>query len=177
MLSLRPLALRFLSDEYDDTALSIIPFLQSLLSLYKKEKKRNASSHLSEEKTSFLCALLQSTIQKMRFSSEEEWGGDSLDNSMNNNNNTNGIQEGSSDDEEFLHFLEVRKNLRTLFDAIAWIDWNIFTETVKGLIMMTLQSGNENLQNLQWMDAEVALYVLYILGEAAAKGTSSSSDL
>lgn len=71
-----------------------------------------------------------------------------------------------------MHFLEVRRNLRTLFDAIAWIDWNIFTETVKGLIVMTLQSGNENLQNLQWMDAEVALYVLYILGEAAAKGTS-----
>jgi len=173
VLSLRPLALRFLSDDYDDTALSIVPFLQSLLTLYKKEKKRNASSHLSDEKTSFLRALLQTTIQKMRFSSEEEWGGDSLE-SQNHNNNTNGIQEGSNDDEEFLHFLEVRKNLRTLFDAVAWIDWNIFTETVKGLIVMTLQSGNDNLQNLRWMDAEVALYVLYILGEAAAKGISYS---
>jgi exportin-T len=78
-LNLRPLAIRFLEDEYDDTSLTVIPFLQSILGLYKKEKKRAAQAHLTQEKADFLVKLLETTFSKLRYFTDEEWGGDDDD--------------------------------------------------------------------------------------------------
>lgn len=94
-LALRPTVLRFLEDEYDDTSATVIPYIQSIMSIYKKEKKRNAQGHLTEEKASFLTRLLETTISKMRFSSEEEWGADEDD------------EDG--EDEAVIAFAEMRK--------------------------------------------------------------------
>ena len=78
-MNLRPLAIRFLGDEYDDTSLTVIPFLQSILGLYKKEKKRAAQAHLTQEKADFLVKLLETTFSKLRYFTDEEWGGDDDD--------------------------------------------------------------------------------------------------
>lgn len=94
-LAQRPLALRFLADEYDDTSSTVITFVQAILNIYKKEKKRDAAGHFTAEKAEFLSSLLSTTIQKMRYSSEEEWGGDDDD------------EDG--EDEEVIAFAEMRR--------------------------------------------------------------------
>lgn len=97
-LSLRPLAIRFLADEYDDTSLTVITFLQSIMALYKKEKKRAAQTHLTQEKAEFLVKLLETTFAKLRYFSDEEWGGDDDD------------EDG--EDEVVTAFLDLRKVCR-----------------------------------------------------------------
>lgn len=78
-LTLRPLTLRFLDDEYDDTSATVIPFLQNLFSIYKREKKRNAQGHLTADKAEFLRSVMATVFRKMRYSREEEWGGEDDD--------------------------------------------------------------------------------------------------
>jgi exportin-T len=157
-LALRPLGLRFLADEYDDTSATVIPFFSSIMGIYKKEKKRTPQnqSHMTEEKTAFLNRLLEVTIGKMRFSSEEEWGADDDD------------EDG--DDEEVMAFAEFRKNLKTLFDAIAWIDFGLFSGDIKNMLFTTLDSIDAGSGNLAWNDVELVLHVLYLYGEPAQKG-------
>ena len=76
-------------------------------------------------------------------------------------------------DEKYIHSNSSNRspqNLKTLFDAVAWIDFDIFTSSVKALVVQTIDSVDSGAQSLSWNDVEVALYVLYILGEPATKG-------
>lgn len=57
-----------------------------------------------------------------------------------------------------------------LFDAIAWIDFDLFSNSVRQLIVSTLDSVDSGSSNLDWKDVELALYVLYLYGEPAGKG-------
>jgi exportin-T len=72
-----PLVLRFLADEYDDTASAVFSYTNAILSLYKKEKKRvvQSSTTLSDEQKKFLSQLLNVVLAKMKYSSESEWSG------------------------------------------------------------------------------------------------------
>lgn len=165
-LALRPLGLRFLADEYDDTSATVIPFFGSIMGIYKKEKKRTPQNqpHMTEEKTAFLNRLLEVTIGKMRFSSEEEWGADDED------------EDG--DDEAVTAFAEFRKNLKTLFDAIAWIDFTLFSGDIKDMLFRTLDGVDAGAAgSLAWNDVELVLHVLYLYGEPAQKGVFSLSPL
>jgi exportin-T len=87
-----PLVLRFLADEYDDTASAVFPYTTSILSLYKKEKKRvmHAPNAFSDEQKKFLSQLLNVVLAKMKYSSESEWS-------------------GSDDDEDSAAFATMRK--------------------------------------------------------------------
>lgn len=182
-LSLRPLAIRFLGDEYDDTSLTAISFLQSVLVIYKKEKKRAAQTHLTQEKADFLVKLLETTFSKLRYFSDEEWGGDDDDD--------------DGEDEVVTAFLDMRRvslddpltkaltfltkvssvqQLKMLFDAIAWIDFDLFSNSVRQLIVTTLDSVDSGSSNLDWKDVELALYVLYLYGEPASKGGYMSTS-
>ena len=97
-LALRPLILRFLGDDYDDTSATVIPFLQSIMSIYKKDKKRNAQGHLTEDKAQYLRELLLTVFRKMRYSREEEWPGDDDE------------EDGANEDvEAFIEFRKVRE--------------------------------------------------------------------
>lgn len=163
-LALRPLALRFLADEYDDTSATVIPFFSSILGIYKKEKKRTPQNqnHMTQEKTEFLNRLLEVTIGKMRFSSEEEWGADDDD------------EDG--DDEAVTAFAEFRKNLKTIFDAVAWIDFGLFSGDIKDMLFRTLDSVDSgSTGSLAWNDVELVLHVLYLYGEPAQKGEAQQS--
>ena len=64
------------------------------MSIYKKEKKRSPSTHLTREKADFLGNLLNTTIGKMRYASEVEWMGDGDD---------------DDDDDDAVAFAEMRK--------------------------------------------------------------------
>jgi exportin-T len=87
-----PLVLRFLADEYDDTASAVFPYTQSMLSLYKKEKKRlqHNPNMFSAEQKKFFSELLNVVLAKMKYSSESEWS-------------------GSDDDEDSAAFATMRK--------------------------------------------------------------------
>lgn len=64
------------------------------------------------------------------------------------------------------------QNLKTLFDAVAWIDFDLFTSSVRQLVMSTLDSVDSGSSSLDWKDVEVALFALYMFGEPASKGQS-----
>lgn len=159
LMSLQDLLLAFLSDEYDDTASAVVPMAGSMLSMFKKEKKKDNAGHMTEEKTNFLNMLFQVVIRKMQYATEEEWGGD-------------------EDDEEAVQFAEMRKNLKTLFDAIAVLSEELFNANVKALlggVLDALDAGNTS--NLSWQQVELVLYVLYLYGEAMKGEYASFSFL
>jgi len=151
LMALQDLLLSFLSDEYDDTASAVIPLASSIMSLFKKEKKKDGANHLDAAKSTFLNSLLQVVLRKMQYTTEEEWGGGDDD----------------EDEDEAVHFAEMRKNLKTLFDAIAVLSEELFANQVRSLIvgvLDTLDSGNQG--KLTWQQVELVLYVLYLYGEA-----------
>lgn len=76
--SLLPLLLRFLSDENDAICSTVFPFISSMLSVYKKEKKRAlglraVGAGMTVEKRAFLIQLLQVSLGKMEYSASVEW--------------------------------------------------------------------------------------------------------
>ena len=93
----------------------------------------------------------------MRYSNEEEWGGED-----------DASEDGQ--DEAVVAFLDFRRNLKTIFDAVAAVDFDLFATDVKSLITRTLDSVDSGSSDLEWMDVEVALFVLYSYGEPAQKG-------
>lgn len=74
-----------------------------------------------------------------------------------------------------LNFDVSLQNMKTLFDAVAWIDFDLFTNSVRQLILSTLDSVDSGNSSLDWKDVELALYVLYMYGEPAAKGELATS--
>lgn len=66
------------------------------MAIYKKEKKRAAQTHLTQEKAEFLVKLMETTFSKLRYFSDEEWGGDDDD-------------DDDGEDEVVTAFLDMRK--------------------------------------------------------------------
>lgn len=79
LTSLLPLLLRFISDPSDVISLSSAPFCVSLLSLYKKEKKRAGAGNnmddptMTDTKRAFLTELLKASVGKMEYKEGVEW--------------------------------------------------------------------------------------------------------
>lgn len=144
------LALRFLADEYDDTAIAVVPCLSSLLGIFKREKKQSQHGHMTSEKQSFLSELLRIVLEKMRYSTDAEWAG------------------GDEEDEEAANnFAEVRKNLKILSDAVAWIASDIYISVTTNLLTSVLDAVDaRDMASVQWQQAELAMHVLYNFGEA-----------
>lgn len=70
--------------------------------------------------------------------------------------------------------LYTSKQLKTVFDAVAWIDFDLFSSACRNLIFTMLDAVDAGGQGQTWSDVEVTLYVLYIYGEPAAKETGTS---
>ncbi|GAA5834356.1 hypothetical protein JCM11251_007967 [Rhodosporidiobolus azoricus] len=164
---LLPLTLRFLSDPSPSISLTPMPFLLSLLSIYKKEKKRaGAGANMDDPtmtpaKQGFLQELLKVSVGKSEFPEEGiEWEATPVD--------------GSEEEEEMVQFGEMRKNLRTLTDAIAWIDPNLYASSVQSIIGETFAAYAANPQGVSWQRVELALAMLYGFGQAiSAVGPSA----
>ena len=154
-VQLFPLVLAFIADSNDDVSCALLSFTSTTLSLFKKEKKRDAAGHLTADKEQFLTQLLQAVLTKMSYGPDAEWyvGGGSED----------------DDEEGVAHFLDMRKNMRTLSDAIAWIAEPIYVGITKALlsgISEAIDAGGSTMASLTWQQVELALHVLYIFGEA-----------
>lgn len=158
--ALGSLVLRFLGDPVDDITLVIIPSASTLLSVFKKEKKRNADGHLTVEKRQFLSELLQVTIRKMQYGPDADWVGAEDDPDI--------------DEDEFKRFENLRRQLKILFDAVAWISDSLFHEICLALlasVVDTIDASGPEASGLSWQQVELATWVLYCIGDAA-KGTS-----
>ena len=80
---LLPLALQFLDDSDTTISSTPLPFITSVISIYKKDRKRqnsngakpvtNPSSPVDPQRTEFLSALLQLIIRKLEWPQDLEW--------------------------------------------------------------------------------------------------------
>ncbi|GAA5859251.1 hypothetical protein JCM8547_008938 [Rhodosporidiobolus lusitaniae] len=156
LTSLLPLLLRFISDPSDSTSLSTVPFLTTLLSIYKKEKKRAGAGAnmddptMTETKKAFLTELLKASVRKMEYKEEVEWE----------------LALEGEEDEEMLAFAEMRKSMRVIGDGIAWIDPSLYAAAVQSIIVETFDAYQANPAGLSWQRIELALAMLYGFGQA-----------
>ncbi|BGP35706.1 pre-tRNA nuclear export protein [Rhodotorula toruloides] len=157
--SLLPLLLRFLVDPRDDTSIAVNAFATAILSVYKKEKKRAGAGAglpdptMTDSKRAFLTELLKGTVEKMSYKEDHDWE----------------LPLEGEEDEQDLLFAEMRRNLRVIGDAIAWIDPQLYAEGVRSIILETLDlfdAGGANDGRLTWQRIELALAMLYGFGQA-----------
>ncbi|OZJ05156.1 hypothetical protein BZG36_02232 [Bifiguratus adelaidae] len=146
-----PYLLRFLADEYDDTASAVFPFAGALLNEVKRQNKGAGQGMLGEPQRKWLMSMLEVCIQKMKYDEEYDW--------------VNG-EDGA---EEEAAFLDIRKNLRGFVDAIAAIDEQMFIGYATKLVGSSLEQYTREGDNMDWRTLELALYVMYYYGETSKK--------
>ncbi|KAF9444820.1 ARM repeat-containing protein [Macrolepiota fuliginosa MF-IS2] len=143
-----PVMLRFMADEYDDTASTIFPLLQVVLASYKRDR-RSTTEPLSESRRSFLTSLLQVILAKLKW--EERSDPD------------------DSDDDDVVEFDKMRKDLRTFLDSVLATDQDLATGAVQSLAMHTISLFRNGIP-LKWNDAELGVYLVFIFGEINKSG-------
>ncbi|KAF3901666.1 Exportin-T [Orbilia brochopaga] len=152
----RPTAENFLSEwvpfllvifrhEYDDVSVIVQPALQDLLSYLRKEKKTTKtllpSHHMMLEPT------LQTLVQKMRFDEYLDWE--------------------ETDPHMEAEFQELRKKIKTLQDALASTDIDLYCSAISVLVVNTLDRCRQ--RPVDWRDLELALHQMFLFGEVAVK--------
>ncbi|KIJ62794.1 hypothetical protein HYDPIDRAFT_113893 [Hydnomerulius pinastri MD-312] len=145
---LLPVMLRFMADEYDDTCSTIFPLLQTVLANYKKARKVS-SDPLDDTTRSFLTSLLDVILQKMKWDKDED--------------------PADMDEEDIAAFDGLRKDLRSFTDSVLTIETDLVTLAVRRLVLDTLSAYRNGL-SIEWHDAELAVYLVYIFGEISKSG-------
>ena len=67
--------------------------------------------------------------------------------------------------------------MKTVYDAVAWIDFDLLSEGCKNFVFSTLDAVDAGGAGQSWEDVELALYILYLYGEPAAKATAATGVL
>ncbi|KAL6302369.1 ARM repeat-containing protein [Sparassis latifolia] len=143
-----PVMLRFMADAYDDTCSTIFTLLQTILSSYKRIRKTSAEP-LDDSKRSFITSLLAVILEKLK------WDKDADPEDM--------------DEDDKSAFEDLRKDLRTFMDSAFVIDQTLVTEATRTLALNTL-TAYQNGMPIEWNDAELAVYLVYIFGEINKTG-------
>ncbi|GAA5820935.1 hypothetical protein JCM10212_000554 [Sporobolomyces blumeae] len=161
---LLPLLILFISDPSRSLSLTLHPFATSLLSLYKKEKRRAGAGQnmpdptMTQEKRGFLEELLKGIVAGMEFGQDFEWE----------------LSAEGEEDEEMLLFEELRKSLRVIGDGIAWVDPELYASAIRTIVSETLDALESNPQAVSWQRVELALALLFGFGQAiSAQGPSA----
>ncbi|KAF5342683.1 hypothetical protein D9611_001870 [Ephemerocybe angulata] len=145
---LQAVMLRFLADDYDDTCSTVFPLLQVILSSYKRSRKVSPGP-IDEQKRSFLTALLQVILQKLKWDEEAD--------------------PDDTDDDDNAEFEKMRKELRTFMDSILTVDQDLVTTAIRTLALNTISAYQSGTQ-LKWNDAELGIYLVFIFGEINKTG-------
>lgn len=138
-----PVTLRFMADDYDDTCNTIFPFLQALLSSYKRQR-RASTDPLPEEKRAFLSSMVQVILSKLKWDEEAE--------------------PEDMDEDENTEFDALRKDLRVFMDSVSVIEQPIVLDAVRSLVLNTFSAYREG-ASIKWNDAELAIYLVFVFGE------------
>ncbi|OCH95393.1 ARM repeat-containing protein [Obba rivulosa] len=145
---LLPAMLRFMADEYDDTCSTVFPLLQTVLSSYKRNRK-TSTEPLDDTKRSFITSLLTVILQKLKWDEESD--------------------PEDMDEDDKVAFEELRKDLRTFMDSALVIDQALVSDALRTLSLNTLSAYQSGVP-IQWNDAELAVYTVYIFGEINKSG-------
>ncbi|KAH7884716.1 armadillo-type protein [Phlebopus sp. FC_14] len=146
-----PVVLRFMADDYDDTCSTIFPLLQTVLSNLKRSRKVSPGP-LDDATRSFLSSLLEVILQKMKWERDDD--------------------PSDMDEDDIDAFETLRKDLRSFMDSVSTIEQDVATAAVRSLVLNTL-SAYRNGVSIEWHDAELAVYLVYIFGEVC----KSMSDI
>lgn len=137
MYDLVPYVLTFLGNEYDETSAAVFPAVNDILTMLRKMEQKDETTR------NILASLLQAIILKMKYDETSEWGEE-------------------SDAVEDAEFGELRAKLRAYQDMIQAIDFTLYTNTVVELFATSIRDMQKN----DWRQLELALYCLFLYGEA-----------
>ncbi|KAI8901283.1 armadillo-type protein [Globomyces pollinis-pini] len=159
--SLFPFVIKYLSHEYDEITTALFPFLGAYFLLLKRLRRSNLSSIPNEN----LRALLEVLAVKLKYDMEV------------------GYRVGAEAGEEEALFIEMRKNIKSHIESIAALDGDLFTSCISEVVCTTFNTFKATTERpldfsaMNWVDAEVGLYLLYIYVEAIpGKGTPTYID-
>ncbi|KAF9961993.1 pre-tRNA nuclear export protein [Modicella reniformis] len=155
-----PILLQFLRDEDDNVSEAVFGFLRETLNIFKTIKK--ATGSLPQEQKALLRQILESIVMKMKYGENMEWVCVAI---AGGSESVGTIGEDSIGDEDMLNFLEMRRELKRFYDQIAALSASLTTTFLHSAVTTTLTTFvNEKASD--WRDLELALYLLYLYGEA-----------
>ncbi|KAI5795627.1 armadillo-type protein [Geopyxis carbonaria] len=144
--SFMPLLLRFFSDQYDEVSSAVFAVTQELLSLLRKEKKATGTLH--PDHASLLLPILNAIVMKTKYDSETTWGD----------------EDEQTDEAEFE---QLKQKLKTMQDAVASIDEDLYVRFMSQLVEGTFERVNGG--GVDWRELDLALHELHLFGEIAMK--------
>ncbi|KAI8599615.1 armadillo-type protein [Dissophora ornata] len=161
-----PILLQFLRDEDDNVSEAVFGFLRETLNIFKTIKK--ATGSLPDEQKVLMRQILESIVMKMKYGEDMEWVCVAI---AGGSESVGTIGEDSIGDEEMLEFLEMRRELKRFYDQIAALSASLTTTFLHSAVTTTLTTFvNEKVAGVagssDWRDLELALYLLYLYGEA-----------
>ncbi|MFT7796761.1 exportin-T isoform X1, partial [Arapaima gigas] len=144
-----PLMLQLLVHEDDDISANIVGFCYDYLHVLKQVHILNGCRTLN------IClnAIMLAVMKKLTYDDEYNFENEGEDEAM---------------------FVEYRKQLKLLLDRLAQVSPELLLEAVRRIFTSTMQSW----QTAPFMEVEVAIRLLYMLGEAlpASQGAHFSGD-
>ncbi|KAF9898864.1 pre-tRNA nuclear export protein, partial [Lobosporangium transversale] len=161
-----PILLQFLRDENDNVSEAVFGFLREILNIFKTIKK--ATGSLPQEQKELMRQILESIVMKMKYGEDMDWVCVAI---AGGSESVGTIGEDSIADEEMLDFLELRRELKRFYDQIATLSASMTTTFLHSAVTTTLTTYvNEKVSgsagSSDWRDLELALYLLYLYGEA-----------
>ncbi|KAF9425612.1 pre-tRNA nuclear export protein [Entomortierella beljakovae] len=160
-----PILLQFLRDDDNDVSEAVFGFLRETLNMFKTIKR--ATGSLPQEQKALLRQILESIAMKMKYGEDMDWVCVAI---AGGQESVGTIGEDSIGDEDMLDFLELRRELKRFYDQIAALSASLTTSFLHSAVTTTLttfvneKAGGSTSSN--WRDLELALYLLYLYGEA-----------
>ncbi|KAI9891777.1 MAG: pre-tRNA nuclear export protein [Vezdaea aestivalis] len=142
-----PLALRFLSDEYDEICSTVIPSIAEVLTLLRKSL---VSEGPDINHALLVAPILNAVVTKMRYDDACSWAD----------------EEEQTDEAEFQ---DLRKRLENLQLSIAKVDLPLYITAMDKLVGTTFESFRNSNRNADWRDLDLALHEMYLLGDLTSK--------
>ncbi|KAI9675790.1 MAG: pre-tRNA nuclear export protein [Trizodia sp. TS-e1964] len=146
-----PFTLRLFSDRYDEICSIVIPSLNDLLNLLRKENK--TGGRWSNTQTQMLSPILNAIIAKMKHDETSSWGN----------------EDEQTDEAEFQ---ELRKRLQNLQQAVASVDESLYIVVVSNLVLDTFDRLAQTQGQMDWRDLDLALHEIFLFGELTPKSGS-----
>ncbi|GJJ75579.1 exportin-T [Entomortierella parvispora] len=161
-----PILLQFLRDEDDSVSEAVFGFLRETLNMFKTIKK--ATGSLPQEQKVLMRQILESIVMKMKYGEDMEWVCVAI---AGGQESVGTIGEDSIGDEDMLNFLELRRELKRFYDQIATLSASLTTAFLHSAVTTTLttyvtEKASGATLTSDWRDLELALYLLYLYGEA-----------
>ncbi|KAF9114533.1 pre-tRNA nuclear export protein [Mortierella sp. AM989] len=161
-----PILLQFLRDEDDNVSEAVFGFLRETLNIFKTIKK--ATGSLPQEQKVLMRQILESIVMKMKYGEDMDWVCVAI---AGGSESVGTIGEDSIGDEDMLNFLELRRELKRFYDQIATLSASLTTSFLHSAVTSTLttfvnEKASGSAGSSDWRDLELALYLLYLYGEA-----------